>query len=59
MRVVLALLLVAGLSACSGVHPDHGTSAAAAPATQGGFAGPQEGSPLDSRNLGSGPTTVP
>ncbi len=59
MRLALAGLLLAGLAGCGAVHPDHGTGAAAAPATEGGLAGPQEGSPLDARNLGSGPTTVP
>ena len=58
MMRTMTLLALVTLAACGAVQPSHGTGAADVPATQGGGAGPQEGSPLSSRNLGSGPTTV-
>ncbi len=58
MKIVLAALILLGVAACSAVQPEHQTGAANVPATQGGGAGPQEGSPLSARNLGSGPTAT-
>jgi hypothetical protein len=56
--LALPILALLCLAACGSVQPDRSGGAAAVPATEGGGAGPLEGSPLNARNLGSGPTTT-
>lgn len=56
-KLTVAGLMVLGLAACGGVHPDRGTGAASTPAQGGGLAGPQEGTPGNARNLGTDATT--
>jgi len=58
MKPLLAGLLLLGLSGCGELHPSHGTGASDVPVTDGGFGGPQEGSPGNATNLGSDASTI-
>ncbi len=58
---MLRLLLTGALlcvTACGAIRPDHGTGAADIPVTDGGFAGPAEGSPGNAANLGSNRSVI-
>ena len=57
-RLIVAVLTLAGLTACETAHPDQGSGAAAAPAQAGGLSGPQEGSPGNAHNLGTDSSTT-
>lgn len=58
MKFLMAGLMLAALAGCGELHPVHNGGASAVPATSGGLTGPQEGSPGNAVNMGSGPTTI-
>ena len=57
LRLVLTWMLLC-VAACGAIRPDHGTGAANIAVTEGGFAGPAEGSPGNAANLGSNRSVV-